>query len=99
MITRDGPLDPCRQPGEVVVNIGDMLQRLTNGVLAQHPPRRKPKTERKSHARYSMPLFLHFHPEFLIEALPQTVAAGEGATKAAITAHDFSGAMREIKLK
>ena len=42
--TKDGrwlPVSP--KPGELVVNIGDMLQRLTNGVLAlDHPPRGQP---------------------------------------------------------
>ena len=85
LLTRDGrwiPVSP--KPGEVVVNIGDMLQRLTNGVLRSTSHRVvNPAPERKSHARYSMPFFLHFHPEFLIEALPQTVPAGEAAEMAA----------------
>jgi len=102
LLTRDGrwiPVSP--KPGEVVVNIGDMLQRLTNGVLRSTSHRVvNPAPERKSHARYSMPFFLHFHPEFLIEALPQTVPPGEEPKWPPITAHDFlQERLREIKLK
>jgi isopenicillin N synthase-like dioxygenase len=102
LLTRDGrwiPVSP--RPGEVVVNIGDMLQRLTNGVLRSTSHRVvNPSPERKSHARYSMPFFLHFHPEFLIEALPGTVPPGEAPKWHPITAHDFlQERLREIKLK
>ena len=102
LLTRDGrwiPVSP--KPGEVVVNIGDMLQRLTNGVLRSTSHRVvNPAPERKSHARYSMPFFLHFHPEFLIEALPQTVPPGEQPKWPPITAHDFlQERLKEIKLK
>jgi len=102
LLTRDGrwiPVSP--KPGEVVVNIGDMLQRLTNGVLRSTSHRVvNPSHERKSHARYSMPFFLHFHPEFLIEALPQTVPADQQPKWPPITAHDFlQERLREIKLK
>jgi len=102
LLTQDGrwiPVSP--KPGEVVVNIGDMLQRLTNGRLRSTSHRVvNPAPERKSHARYSMPFFLHFHPEFLIEALPQTVPAGEAPKWRPITAHDFlQERLKEIKLK
>ena len=47
-----------------------------------------------------MPFFLHFHPEFLIEALPQTVPPGEAPKWPPITAHDFlQERLKEIKLK
>ncbi|HVJ71016.1 MAG TPA: 2-oxoglutarate and iron-dependent oxygenase domain-containing protein, partial [Sphingomicrobium sp.] len=68
--TRDGrwiPVSP--KPGELVINIGDMLQRLTNGVLRSTSHRVvNPAPDRASHARYSMPFFLHFRPDFVIEA-------------------------------
>ena len=61
-----------------MINIGDMLQRLTNGVLRSTSHRVvNPAPDRASHARYSMPYFLHFRSDFLIEALPGTVPAGE----------------------
>ena len=102
LLTKDGlwiPVSPG--PGELVINIGDMLQRLTNGLLRSTSHRVvNPAPERASHARYSMPFFLHFRPDFLIEALPQTVPPGEGPKWPAITAdHYLQERLAEIKLK
>jgi isopenicillin N synthase-like dioxygenase len=76
LLDRDGnwlPVSP--KPGELAVNIGDMLQRLTNGVLRSTTHRVvNPPPERRGHSRYSMPFFLHFRPDFMIETLPQCVA-------------------------
>ena len=83
--TKDGrwlPVSP--KPGELVVNIGDMLQRLTNGRLRSTSHRVvNPAPDRASKARYSMPFFLHFRPDFIIEALPGHGAGGRGAEVAA----------------
>ena len=99
--TRDGrwiPVSP--KPGEIVINIGDMLQRLTNGRLRSTPHRVvNPTPDRASKARYSMPFFLHFRSDFLIEALPETVPAGEQPKWPPITANDYlQERLREIKL-
>jgi len=101
LLTRDGrwiPVSP--KAGELVINIGDMLQRLTNGVLRSTSHRVvNPTPDRASHARYSMPFFLHFRSDFLIEALPQTVPAGEQPKWAPITADDYlQERLRDIKL-
>jgi isopenicillin N synthase-like dioxygenase len=101
LLTRDGrwiPVSP--RSGELVVNIGDMLQRLTNGVLRSTSHRVvNPAPDRASHARYSMPFFLHFRSDFLIEALPGTVPAGEQPKWPPITADDYlQERLREIKL-
>ena len=101
LLTRDGrwiPVSP--KPGELVINIGDMLQRLTNGRLRSTSHRViNPEPERASHARYSMPFFLHFRPDFMIEALPGTVAPGEEPKWPPISAHDYLlERLREIKL-
>jgi isopenicillin N synthase-like dioxygenase len=101
LLTRDGrwiPVSP--KPGEMVVNIGDMLQRLTNGVLRSTSHRVvNPPAERRNRARYSMPFFLHFRSDFLIEALPGTVPAGEEPKWPPITANDYlQERLREIKL-
>ena len=46
-----------------------------------------------------MPFFLHFRPDYLIEALPGTVAPGEAPKWPPITAHDYlAERLREIKL-
>ena len=101
LLTRDGrwiPVSP--KPGELVINIGDMLQRLTNGVLRSTSHRVvNPAPDRASKARYSMPFFLHFRSDFLIEALPETVPAGEKPKWPPITANDYlQERLREIKL-
>jgi isopenicillin N synthase-like dioxygenase len=100
--TKDGrwiPVSP--KPGELVINIGDMLQRLTNGVLRSTSHRVvNPAPDRASHARYSMPFFLHFRPDFMIEALPGTVPVGEQPKWPPISSHDYlQERLREIKLK
>jgi len=100
--TKDGrwiPVSP--KAGELVINIGDMLQRLTNGVLRSTSHRVvNPAPDRASHARYSMPYFLHFRPDFIIEALPGTVPAGEQPKWPPISSHEYlQERLREIKLK
>jgi isopenicillin N synthase-like dioxygenase len=100
--TKDGRWIPViSRPGELVINIGDMLQRLTNGVLRSTSHRVvNPAPDRASHARYSMPYFLHFRSDFLIEALPGTVPPGEQPKWPPITADDYlQERLREIKLK
>ena len=68
------PINPA--PGSLVCNVGDMLQRLTNRRLRSTTHRVvNPPRERASKARYSLPFFLHFNPDFLIETLPQCVDA------------------------
>ncbi len=63
-------------PGAVVVNIGDMLARLTNDALPSTTHRVvNPAPERRAMARYSTPFFLHFRPEFTIETLESCVSA------------------------
>jgi len=101
LLTRDGRWIPVApKPGELVVNIGDMLQRLTNGVLRSTTHRVvNPPPERRGFSRYSMPFFLHFRSDFMIEALPGTVPAGERPKWPPITANDYlQERLREIKL-
>jgi isopenicillin N synthase-like dioxygenase len=59
-----------------------------------------PAGERARHARYSMPFFLHFRPDFLIEPLAQCADAAErGDAESPITAHDYlMERLREINL-
>jgi len=77
--------------GAMVVNVGDMLQRLTNHVLPSTTHRvTNPPSERRGHSRYSMPFFLHPAPDFLIETLPGCVtAANPDLYPVPITAHDY----------
>ena len=77
--------------GAMVVNVGDMLQRLTNHVLPSTTHRVvNPPPERRGHSRYSMPFFLHPAPDFLIETLPGTISADNpDRYPTPITAHDY----------
>jgi isopenicillin N synthase-like dioxygenase len=59
----------------VVVNVGDMLARLTNEVLPSTTHQVvNPAKERRGIARYSMPFFLHFRGDFLIRTRPECIA-------------------------
>ena len=85
-------------PGALVINVGDMLQRLTNGVLPSTTHRVvNPTSERSGHARYSTPFFLHFESDVLIDPLASCV--GERVPMPAITADDYlQERLREIGL-
>jgi isopenicillin N synthase-like dioxygenase len=92
-------IDP--PPGALVVNIGDMLSRLTNDVLPSTTHRVvNPTPERRGVARYSMPFFLHFRSDFLIETLPECITPGRpDRYPAPITAGAFLGErLKEIRL-
>jgi isopenicillin N synthase-like dioxygenase len=93
---------PVNPPaGSLVCNVGDMLQRLTNRHLRSTTHRvTNPPRERASNARYSLPFFLHFNPDFLIKTLPQYVDAQHpDEFPVPINAHDFlQERLREIKL-
>jgi isopenicillin N synthase-like dioxygenase len=98
ILDRDGGWLPINAPaGAVVCNIGDMLARAVCGRLPSTTHRVvNPAPERRGVARYSTPFFLHFAPDYVIQALP-----GCDRTKALppITADDFlKERLREIKL-
>jgi isopenicillin N synthase-like dioxygenase len=51
-----------------------MLARLTNDILPSTTHRVvNPTAARRGVARYSMPFFLHFRSDFLIETLPECI--------------------------
>jgi isopenicillin N synthase-like dioxygenase len=92
LLDRDGRWLAIKPPeGAMVVNVGDMLQRLTNHVLPSTTHRVvNPPPERRGHSRYSMPFFLHPAPDFLIETLPGCVSADNpDRYPTPITAHDY----------
>ena len=87
--------------GSVVVNIGDMLQRLTNHVLPSTTHRVvNPEPRRRGIARYSTPFFLHFAPDYRIETLPGCIGPDRpNRYPQAITSRDYLlQRLREIKL-
>ena len=85
----------------IVVNIGDMLQRLTNHVYPSTTHRVvNPPGERAREPRYSVPFFLHPNPDFVIDVLPACIdTTHPNRYPHPITAHDYlQERLREIKL-
>lgn len=102
LLTRSGEWHAVAVPqGALVINVGDMLQRQTNGKLRSTTHRvMNPRGEAARRARYSMPFFLHFRPDFLIEPLPECIdSEAANPPQPPITAHDFlMQRLREINL-
>ena len=85
----------------IVVNIGDMLERLTNHVYPSTIHRVvNPPGEEARKPRYSVPFFLHPNPDFLIEVLPSCVTPeNPNRYPEPITAQGFlEERLKEIKL-
>ncbi|MGA8279186.1 MAG: 2-oxoglutarate and iron-dependent oxygenase domain-containing protein [Rhodanobacteraceae bacterium] len=77
VLTRDGEWLPITTGEDaIVVNVGDMLQRLTNHVYpsASHRVINSPGGGARR-SRYAIPFFLHANPDFLIEVLPSCIDA------------------------
>ena len=101
--SREGEWVPFTSDADtIVVNIGDMLQRLTNHVYPSTIHRVvNPPGELARQPRYSVPFFLHPNPDFLIDVLPSCISADNPSRyPEPITAHGFlEERLREIKLK
>ena len=88
-------------PEEIVVNVGDMLQRLTNNVLCStthrvvNPPKEKWHTP-----RYSIPFFLHPKSEMDLTCLSSCITNENPLAYIPITAGEYlDERLREIGLK
>lgn len=88
-------------PDEIVVNVGDMLQRLTNNVLRStthrvvNPPREKWHTP-----RFSIPFFLHPKSEMDLTCLNDCITDNNPLQYEPITAGEYlDERLREIGLK
>ncbi len=77
-------------PGEIVVNVGDMLQRLTNNRLRSttHRVVNPPKEKWHTH-RYSIPFFLHPRSEMKLDCLESCVTADNKLAYEPITAGGY----------
>jgi isopenicillin N synthase-like dioxygenase len=91
LLTRDGvwlPIDSLE--GQIIVDAGDMLARITNGVVPAtthrvvNPPRSEEDVE-----RYSMPFFVHPYPECVLRVLDSCVTKENPARAPDITADGF----------
>jgi len=75
VLTKDGRwLAPTVAPHQMVINVGDMLQRLTNNRLRSTTHRVVlPPPEKRHLPRYSIPFFLHPRPEVSLACLPSCI--------------------------
>ncbi|MEY3658900.1 MAG: hypothetical protein RL425_1661, partial [Pseudomonadota bacterium] len=92
LLTRQGDWLSIAPPeGALVINVGDMLERLTNNQLPSTIHRvLNPPPERRHIPRYSMPFFLHLASDVLIETLPGCMNADHpNLYPNPITANDF----------
>jgi isopenicillin N synthase-like dioxygenase len=100
---RDGSWVPFTADADtIVVNIGDMLQRLTNHVYPSTTHRVvNPPGAKARQPRYSTPFFLHPNPDFLIDVLPACITPDNPSRyPEPITAQAYlEERLREIKLK
>jgi isopenicillin N synthase-like dioxygenase len=102
LLTKQGDWKSVDVPeGALVINVGDMLDRLTNSRLRSTTHRVvNPHGEAARRSRYSMPFFLHFRPDYVIETLPSCIEEGrESEAPEAISSHEFlQQRLREINL-
>lgn len=102
VLRHDGKWIPITAlPSQLVVNVGDMLERLTNRKLKStihrvvNPPREKMNTP-----RYSIPFFMHPRSEMSLAALPGCVSDENPRRWDDITAGEFlDERLAEIGLK
>ena len=102
VLRHDGSWIPITAlPNQLVVNVGDMLERLTNGVLRStihrvvNPPRQLMNTP-----RFSIPFFMHPRSEMSLDALPECVSSSNPKQWESITAGEFlDQRLAEIGLK
>ncbi len=94
-------LDILPGEDEIVVNVGDMLQRLTNNYLKSTTHRVvNPPREEWHRPRLSIPFFLHPRSEMDLTCLPDTVTVERPLAYEPITAGEYlNERLREIGLK
>ena len=77
-------------PDQIVVNVGDMLQRLTNNKLKSTTHRVvKPPREKWGTSRYSIPFFLHPRSEVSLNCLPSCISESNPKKFSDITAGEY----------
>lgn len=102
VLRKDGEwIDAIPQEDELVINVGDMLERHTNNKLRStihrviNPPR-----EEWDQPRYSIPFFMHPRSEMPLNVLPECVEEGQSKLYPDITAGEFlMQRLEEIGLK
>lgn len=102
VLTKDGEWFPIRAKGkDLVVNVGDMLQRLTNNKLKSTTHRVvNPPVELMKNSRFSVPFFLHPKPEMSLASLDSCISVEYPKAYEDYTAGQYlDERLREIGLK
>ena len=100
LLTSDGkwlPIEPI--PGQIIVDTGDMLQALSNGLLKSTTHRVvNPNSSRDR--RFSMPFFVHPRPDFDLTPLPNCIqrTGGEPSYPSETAADALTKRLKEIGL-
>ena len=101
-VLSEGQWLPITTEGDaIVVNIGDMLQRLTNHVYPSTSHRVvNPQNENARKPRYSVPFFLHPNPDVVLDPLPECITPDNPSRyDTSLTSHEYlMQRLREIKL-
>lgn len=102
LLTRENEWFPVKAYGEdLVVNVGDMLQRLTNNKLKSTTHRVvNPPRDLMKYSRYSVPFFLHPISDMDLTCLPSCIDKDHPKQYTDITAGEYlDERLREIGLK
>jgi isopenicillin N synthase-like dioxygenase len=102
VLTRDNTWFPVKAQGEdIVVNVGDMLQRLTNNVLKSTTHRVvNPPRELLGTSRFSVPFFLHPKSHMDLTCLDSCITEDNPKHYSNMTAGEYlDERLREIGLK
>lgn len=102
VLRRDGKWIPIAAlPNQLVINVGDMLERLTNGKLKSTIHRVvNPPMQLMNTPRYSIPFFMHPRSTMSLATLPDCVSDENPKQWDDITAGDFlNQRLQEIGLK
>ena len=88
-------------PNQIVVNVGDMLQRLTNNKLKSTTHRVvNPSKDKWGTSRFSIPFFLHPRSEVSLDCLPSCITKSSPKHYTEITAGDYlNQRIKELGLK
>lgn len=102
VLRKDGKwIDAIPQEDELVINVGDMLERHTNNKLRSTIHRViNPPKEEWSQPRYSIPFFMHPRSEMPLNALKECISNDNPKAYPDITAGEFlTQRLQEIGLK
>lgn len=83
-------IDAVAEENEIIINLGDMMERLTNGRLKSTLHRvTNPPKEAWGSSRYSIPFFMHPHPEMSLNCLPNCITDDQPKGYPDCTAGEF----------